>query len=250
VRLVGCPDVEVAVLSGRRLDDLEEHLGVPGVFLAGQAGLETRMPSGSRKIHVEAADRLPAGLIAEMQTWVSGFPGAWIEDKGLAVAIHYREVELSRHRDFVAGLRRRLVAHGDGVVPVLGKRVFELMPAVGRDKGSALEDWLGDRVAKRLAFYLGDDNNDEPALAWVRGHGGVSVAVGRTSSQAEFGLSSPADVVWFLEWLEREWRSCLEQRATRANGVPSSARATSAAKGRAARVPRPTRREPARGKSR
>src|SRR6187431_2125185 len=73
VRLAGCPDVEVAVLSGRRLDDLEEHLGVPGMFLAGQAGLETRMPSGSRKIHVEAADRLSAGLIAEMQTWVSGF---------------------------------------------------------------------------------------------------------------------------------------------------------------------------------
>jgi len=61
-------------------------------------------------------------------------------------------------------------------------------------------------------FYFGDDTNDEPVHRLVRERGGIAVAIGRAVSAAEYGLPSPAEVVWFLEWLEREWTAHAEAR--------------------------------------
>ena len=80
------------------------------------------------------------------------------------------------------------------------------MPAVDWDKTAALESWL-ERMAEPLVFFFGDDLVDEPVHEAVRRrHGGVSVAVGRSSSLAEYALPDSTQVVWFLEWLAREWR--------------------------------------------
>jgi trehalose-6-phosphatase len=83
-------------------------------------------------------------------------------------------------------------------VLVHGKKVFEVMPAVPWNRGSALARWL-DRRRGALAFYLGDDTDDEPAHDRVRERDGITVAVGRPVSRAEYGVADPVEVVWFLE---------------------------------------------------
>jgi len=66
--------------------------------------------------------------------------------------------------------------------------------------------WLdGLKNTDGLLLYFGDDTNDEPVYGMIRERGGYAVAVGRTVSTAEYALPSPTEVVWFLEWLEREW---------------------------------------------
>ena len=203
-RLVARSGVSLAILSGRRLEDLEERVGLRGVFYAGTAGFETRDPSGGHAVHLPPGAEVPAELREELERWCDRFPGAWLEDKRFSYSLHYRAVERSAQPAFGAGVRRRVHAHPRRARLVHGKRVFEVMPAPPWDKSSALERWLAGLPQEALTFYFGDDSNDEPVHARVRQQGGVSVAVGRASSHAEYGVPTCADVAWFLEWLERE----------------------------------------------
>lgn len=196
----------VAVLSGRKLADLKRQLRTPGAYLVGSAGLETLEPGGARQVHLPKRARLAASLRKTFDAWCRRFPGAWLEDKKLAISLHYREVP-ARFRDaFGQGVRRRVRAQRIGLELIHGKMVFEIMPATGVDKAAALSQWIPEN-GPAAVFYFGDDTNDEPVHRMVRDRGGVSVAVGRTVSRAEYGVETPAQVVWFLEWLAREWET-------------------------------------------
>lgn len=132
-------------------------------------------------------------------------PGAWVEDKRFSYALHYRGVAPALQPAFGAGVRRRARPFRNQVQLVHGKRVFEIMPAVAWEKSAALRLWLDERQASGTLLFFGDDTSDEPVYRTVRERGGIAVAVGRTVSAAEFSLPSPAEVIWFLEWLENEW---------------------------------------------
>jgi len=199
------PEVRLAVLSGRRLEDLEREFDGGRMFLAGSGGLESRDAQGRRQVHVPAETALPETLRTSLSDWCRRFPGAWAEDKRFSVALHYRAVAAELQPAFAAGVRRRVRPHRDAARLVHGKRVFEIMPAVPWEKSAALRLWLEGRTRPGMLFYFGDDTIDEPVHRLVRERGGISVAVGRVASEAEYSLPSPTEVVWFLEWLERQW---------------------------------------------
>jgi trehalose 6-phosphate phosphatase len=206
-RLTGRDGLHVAVISGRRLDDLEHLLGSGRLFMAGAGGLETRDEDGRRRVHLPPEVQLPESLRHELESWCQRFAGAWVEDKRFSYALHYRGVAPSLQPAFGAGVRRRARPHRDVIQLVHGKRVFEIMPAVAWEKSAALRLWLDERQATGTLLFFGDDTSDEPVYTTVRERGGIAVAVGRTVSAAEFSVPSPEEVVWFLEWLENEWNA-------------------------------------------
>lgn len=201
-RLAALRGTRVAVLSGRALEDLGRLVRVRGVFLAGENGLATRAPGGGRVIHVPRPKRLSSALRRELSAWCEGFPGAWVEKKRVTLAVHDRALAAPRRAAFGAGVRRIAARGGARVVP--GKLVFEVMPDVPADKATAFEHWCPPSRRGAL-FFLGDDTNDEPVHERVRARGGVTVAVGRRRSRAEYALRDPDDVVRFLEWLAAAW---------------------------------------------
>ena len=204
-RLSALPGVELGVLSGRKLDDLRELLPFDRVFLSGSAGLETLDTGGQRRLHVSADQALPERVRTSMREWCERFEGAWLEDKGPAFAVHYRAVNERFQPAFCSGLRRRFAGEEQHARLLHGKKVFEVLPAVDRDKSHAFAEWVdGDRSA--VSFYMGDDAHDEAVYPRVRERSGFAVAIGRFASHAEYALTDPMQVTWFLEWLEREWR--------------------------------------------
>jgi trehalose-phosphatase len=211
-RLSSLPDVDLAVLSGRRLEDLESRFNGGRLFLAGAGGLESRDENGRRQVHMPDDTQLPEALRESLEVWCRAFPGAWVEDKRFSYALHYRAVPAARQPAFGAGVRRRARPFRGQAQLVHGKRVFEVMPSIPWEKSAALGLWLDSRQGRGLLIYFGDDTNDEPVHRFVRERGGIAVAVGRAVSAAEFGVPSPTEVVWFLEWLEREWSAHLEGR--------------------------------------
>lgn len=205
-RITRIGNVHLSVLSGRSLNDLEGLVGEGRMFVAGAGGLETRDEGGNRKVHVPPDYQMPDALRSSLEVWCQRFPGAWVEDKQAAYALHYRSVAPGLQPAFGAGVRRRVRPFREQVQLVHGKRVFEIMPAVAWEKSAAVKMWLDDlQTSDGLLLYFGDDTNDEPVYGMIRERGGYAVAVGRTVSTAEYALPSPAEVVWFLEWLEREW---------------------------------------------
>jgi trehalose-phosphatase len=215
----------LAVLSSRMLDDLWRRIGIEGVFYGGSSGLETRDERGRRETHAGTAVSLPMPLLRDLEGWCQRFPGARLEPRVNSCALHFAAVALNLQPAFGAGVRRRLRPFQPQVSLVHGRTEFEVMPAGGWDKAAALEHWLGPALPGTLLFYFGDDTRDEPVHEAVRRRGGLAVAVDRLVSRAEYALPTPGDVIWFLEWLDREWslRGALAATAGQDRLEPSTA---------------------------
>jgi alpha,alpha-trehalase len=215
----------LAFFSSRILDELWRRVGIESVFYAGSSGLETLDERGRRETHAGTALSLPGPLLRELEAWCQRFPGARLESRGSSCALHLAGVAPSLQPAFGAGVRRRLRPHDSRLTLVHGRTGFEVMPVGGWDKATALERWLEPAGSGTMLFYFGDDTRDEPAHEAVRRRGGLAVAVDRIVSHAEYGLSSSGDVIWFLEWLDREWslRGPLPVRAGLDRLEPSTA---------------------------
>lgn len=188
-----------ALLSGRSLEDLD-RLFAPLVFPAsGKHGLEVRLPSGeilSPDIDPQALDpaRRFLGLFQQEHR------GLLLEDKGVALALHYRlaprlepEVEVVMN-ELAAGL-------GDDFVVRRGKCVQQILPR-GFDERRAIEILMGQKEFRgRTPVYVGDDPTDEVGFQAVNEMGGHSIRVGdleETAAQYRFSRVSTV-VAWLRD---------------------------------------------------
>jgi len=186
----------VALISGRMISDLENHLRLPNISLAGLHGLERRDSTGRLWIHAAPPDSKQA-MKQALAPILADHPGLLLEDKGLTLALHYR---MAPHlASFVHKTMRRLLdSLGLGLELQLGKRVVEIKPA-GIDKSTAVAEYLTESPFKgRRAVFIGDDLNDEHGFAEVNRLGGISIKVGKGSSCAHFRLP---DVAAVRHWL-------------------------------------------------
>ena len=206
------PSYRVAIISGRALADLRTRLGERGLYLAGNHGLEIEGP-GIRFQHPEARQLRPEldTLVQAMTGDLEAIPGAWIEDKGLTLSVHFRRVPECR----VPEVKAHLLKHagpgiGAGRLSLrTGKAVLEIRPRVEWTKGEAVR-WILEQVrverpaASTLALYIGDDDTDEDAFR-VLASAGVGIVVGndRHNSAAKFYVKSTAEVEQFLTVLSQ-----------------------------------------------
>lgn len=186
----------LALVSGRSISDLEELLGTLRLPLAGQHGLERRDAAGRLWIHAAP----PAAKCAIKEALVSVLtrhPGLLLEDKGLTLALHYRQaphLAAYAHR-----LMARLMQEAGGELELQkGKRVIEIKPA-GIDKGTAVAEYLTESPFRgRHPVFIGDDLNDEHGFAEVNRMGGISIKVGPGTSCARYRLPHVAAVRHWL----------------------------------------------------
>lgn len=201
VRLHRASGGAVALVSGRAVADLRRHLGRLRLPLAGQHGLERRDAAG--KLHLQRTPPASRRAIkAALAPVLARHPGLLLEDKGLALALHYRRAP------HLAAYAQRLMARlaaaaGPELELQRGKRVAELKPA-GVNKGTAVTAYLAEAPFKgRRPVFIGDDLNDEHAFAEVNRRGGVSIKVGRGASCARFRLRDVAAArAWLMAALE------------------------------------------------
>jgi trehalose-phosphatase len=227
--LVHSPGVRVAVVSSRGLRDLARRVGMTGVWLAGSSGLETRTARGVVRRYGED---VPVSLRGELRRWCAHHPGTWLEVKPRSLAVHHRSLAPRKRAAFVAGVRRHTRAIAPGWRVIAATHACEVLPAAGRDKAVVLAEWSRGLPRGRV-LWLGDDAQDEPAHAWVRRRGGITVAIGRRPSAARHRLRSPRDVARLLTGFARV-------RATAVTG--SSAGARTGPKGLSADARLPVRR--------
>ena len=206
-RLMAMPGVAVAVVSGRGLGDVRGRAALAGIAYAGNHGMEIE-GAGLHRIHPEAATARPEleRVAARIEADLEGIDGAFLEDKGLTLSIHYR---LAPDRaEEVREIVLEAVEGRDGLTVTEGKMVLEVRPRVEWDKGRAVL-YLLDQMrppADAPVLYLGDDRTDEDAFRALRGWDpaaeGVLVAeVPPAESAASSFLRDPAEAGALFEAL-------------------------------------------------
>ncbi len=189
----------VALISGRPIVDLDRLFDPHRWAAAGVHGLERRDWQG----RWHSQNGVDVAVVAQgrerLRQLADRLPGTILEDKGMSVALHYRQVphlESMVHGEMRA-IRRAL---GDRLVLQEGRMVVELRLA-GANKADAIREFLHEAPFKgRRPIFIGDDATDEKALAEVQRIGGLSIAVGDHVC-AMLRFSGPRDVRVFLEEL-------------------------------------------------
>jgi trehalose 6-phosphate phosphatase len=196
----------VAIISGRDLADVQRMVGIDGLWYAGSHGFDIAGPRGQRHRHApEAVGHLDLAE-HDLRRAVGHVPGAWVERKAFAIAVHVRRTPDDRVAEVEAAVGR--IAAGDPELRMTGgKRVFELRPAVAWDKGRAVLGLLAIEGLDRedlVPVYVGDDLTDEDAFVALRDRGIGIVVRGegdRRTTAARLSLAEPGEVPELLERL-------------------------------------------------
>jgi trehalose 6-phosphate phosphatase len=196
----------VAVISGRSLGDVRSHFSLSGFIYVGNHGLEMEgdgitLPAYARKT-AKLAVRVRSAA-KKLKPLFRGLPGVWVEDKGLTLSLHFRDLP----KKYAALFKMRMAEAMSRRTPSSlvwkkGKKVWELRPRSEGGKGRAAL-FLSKKFPRALPIVIGDDVTDEDMFKALKRRG-ILVRVGRSGrSAADYYLRSPREVGKFLERLCR-----------------------------------------------
>lgn len=182
----------VAIVTGRRIDDVRPRLGFQPHFVVGNHGAE--MAADDIALGANALQEVRSDLARRELELARA--GIMVEDKGLSLALHYR---LSRRPDEALTLIREVLRPVQPRCRTFsGKMVENVVPADAPDKALAVHRLVA-HCNVSCAIFVGDDVNDEPVFAsappdWL------TIRVGRDAdSQAGYFLHSTAEVGLLLD---------------------------------------------------
>lgn len=166
----------LAVVSGRRLDEVDRLLNPLRLPVAAEHGALIRLPSGALD-RIPATRRPPREWITQLRQATRGWSGILVEEKTYSVALHYR---LAPHRKrAVRQLAMSLVRAAPNRFELLAaKEAFEVRPK-GITKGRAVELLMNEEPFRaRQPVFVGDDVTDEDGMEVAIRLGGLGLNVG------------------------------------------------------------------------
>lgn len=186
----------VALITGRTVASADAVLDGALINVAGIHGVELRAGKTVERASEETAP-IQAALNDARAIIAKGALQIDLEDKGLALALHYR-----RAPEFADAARRTAVeiAQRHGLSILEGKMVTEL--TLGhRTKADAVNAFMAaPPFANRKPIAVGDDITDEDAFRAVAKLGGQSILVGAPrDSTARYGLRDTRAVFLWLQ---------------------------------------------------
>ncbi|QNP41307.1 trehalose-phosphatase [Lysobacter solisilvae (ex Woo and Kim 2020)] len=179
----------LALVSGRRLETLDALFSPLQLPAIGLHGLQRRGANDAG----HAPPHELASVLAAARDLAAKYPGALVEDKGITLALHWRNAPAAEEplHEFANSVLIDLP--GYALQP--GRDVIELRPD-GHDKGDGIAALLDTAPFRgRMPVFIGDDYTDEHGFDAVNARHGLSVLVGtRADSAATHALHDPLSV--------------------------------------------------------
>lgn len=175
----------VAIVTGRRSEEVAALLDVPHVAYVGLYGFEAEAPE------------LVTAVVPRAETAVVEVPQAWVEDKGGSIAVHYRQAPDPSAARAALMVALQPVATESGLEIIEGKMVIELVPPDRPMKGAAVERIAGEHGLEAI-LYAGDDHADLDAFAGLDRLGAsglLTVRVAVRGAETPAALIGSADLV-------------------------------------------------------
>jgi trehalose 6-phosphate phosphatase len=198
------PQFFITIISGRAVEDLYTRIRIPTLTYAGNHGLEIfgRNLCFIEPTAVNVREKLER-LSEDLAEKLKPIEGAIVEDKGLSVSVHYRQVspeDVGAIQDAV----REAVAGAGTFRSNTGRKVIEIVPPTNWNKGAAAQ-WITRHLGRDsndiVSIYIGDDSTDEDAFSTLTD--AITVKVGGCPTRAKFRVPGPDAVHEFLRWLAR-----------------------------------------------
>lgn len=185
---------EVIMVTGRSMRSIREvfDMDIPIVANHGFEFHRVKEPDGFERFE---RYKKSAGRIYE---YFKGMKtkGVIVEYKTFGVALHYRNAD---EREFFEELKQMLAGLDvDEMRIEYGKKVVELRPNEDWNKGKVVQYLMS--LFKGLPIYIGDDNSDELAFEAI-GEKGITIAVGKGETKAQYTLKDHKEVLSFLSSL-------------------------------------------------
>lgn len=191
----------LAVVSGRPISVIDDLLRPFRAVAAGIHGAEIRAAENGpvKRLHVAR----PSDEVHRRLSALGRLPGVVVEDKGPAVAVHFRR-NPAAGAEIVEAIRAILRDHpAEGLSALPGKAVIEVKP-VSVNKGAAVTAIMENApFAGRRPIYIGDDVTDEAAFAVVSRAAGRGYAVGEPRLGAARVFADPSQVRAWLHDLPK-----------------------------------------------
>jgi alpha,alpha-trehalase len=200
------PQISLAVISGRGLNDVRQRVGIKKAIYAGCHGMEFVGPNwGYEHPRAPRFREIVKQTARKLTEELKNIKGILVEDKELAVAVHYRMADEKSLKIAKEAVERQAMKFKRGLTCCAGRKVLELRPKVSWDKGSAVELLLKrHRAQNPFPIYIGDDLTDESAFRAISGRGLGILIKNRerpANSAAVFSMDSLDQVQLFLESL-------------------------------------------------
>lgn len=186
-RLAVSLDGAVAILSGRTVADIDRMLAPLEATVGGVHGAEMRMADGALEC-LETPEEL-TGIRTLCKALGRETPALRVEDKGQAIAVHFRAVPEAEER--VGRVLQAALATSRELELIHGKMVYEVRRP-GMHKGAVLQRLMQRAPFRdRIPLMIGDDRTDEDAFAMALQLGGSAIKVGEGETVATSRLADP-----------------------------------------------------------
>ena len=198
-RLFGGLGGALAIVTGRRIEDIDAFLAPLRVPVAGVHGLIRRDAAGA--LHTAGFDEAALQrLTTRLQGFADRATGLLLERKPGSIALHFRK-RPDLEAAAIAAMQEAIAATAPqaGSFHVMqGKMVIEAR-AADSTKAHAIRDFLAEApFAGRRPVFAGDDVTDEHGFAEINAHDGISIKIGAGPTVADCRI---ATIGQFHAWL-------------------------------------------------
>ncbi|XP_030760036.1 trehalose-phosphate phosphatase B-like [Sitophilus oryzae] len=204
------PNIFIAVVSGRNVQNVKEKVGIDNIVYAGNHGLEVVYPNGSKYTHQlpTTFDDQVKQLITELENAVVR-DGAWIENKGASLTFHFRATPEEKRPEIERTAREIIEKAGFKVGNA--HCALEARPKVEWNKGKValliLDKQYGENKwqGNVKVIFAGDDTTDEDAMLALKGNS-VTFRIAPNTQIATHAtkiLSSTQSVVHILKLIQK-----------------------------------------------
>lgn len=185
------PDIKLAFVSGRRIEDIKSKIKIKKAVYSGNHGFQLEGPKIKFEPVIASGYRMVVDRIkCDLEKKIAHIQGAFIEDKGVILSLHYRLVDKKKIVELKTIFHKAVISHltNHRIEIREGKMVLEVRPPEEWDKGSIVM-WL---LAKKffsfkggsvLPIYIGDDKTDEDAFKALRDQA-LTIRVGKSRTSA------------------------------------------------------------------
>jgi len=199
-------NITLGIISGRRLNELEGLVKVPGIYYAGNHGFQIKGPAIDF-IHPQAEEfkACKQKVKSSLKSKAGNIKGIILEDKSVTLSFHYRLVDKqdeARARRLFYSVCRKYQEAGK-IKITAGKKILEVRPPIRWNKANAVDviRMLAAGPDGGIAIYAGDDRTDEDAFKALRKKD-IPVLIGQgKKSAARYFLKDTKEVEQFLRRL-------------------------------------------------